>query len=195
MTQLWRSFGYAIPLFLIATIIVCAIAIVLVKKKGNETVVYKNTIIMNIIFPLSIIAILLITVTPRHIGMEQIRVVNLIPFIGMYKLMTNYVDIMVPIKNILFNIILFMPFGFTLLWKNHTKLSIYQVTMIGFIFSLLIEFIQYVFPSGRSSDIDDVILNTVGTLLGCLFWNLIYTLFPKFLKTSNKNTNIQNNFR
>ncbi|WP_231595941.1 VanZ family protein [Bacillus sp. LK2] len=193
MTQLWRSFEHVVPLFLIATVIVCTIAIVLVKKKGNETVAHKNTIIMNIIFPLSIIAILLITVTPRHTGIG-IRTVNLIPFIGMYKLMTNYVDIMVPIKNILFNIILFMPFGFALLWKKHTKLSIYQVTMIGFVFSLLIEFTQYAFPSGRSSDIDDVILNTVGTLLGCLFWNLIYMLFPKLLKTSNENA-IQNNFQ
>ncbi|MGG5763830.1 MULTISPECIES: VanZ family protein [Bacillus cereus group] len=154
MTQLWGSFGYAVPLFLIAIVIVCTIAIIVVKKKGNETVLHKNTIIMNIIFALSIIAILLITVTPKHTGIEQIRIVNLIPFIGMYKLMTNYVDIMVPIKNILFNILLFMPFGFTLLWKSHTKLSIYQVIMIGFLFSLLIEFIQYAFPSGRSSDIE-----------------------------------------
>ncbi|MGE0994668.1 VanZ family protein, partial [Bacillus sp. GMa5/2] len=137
MTQLWRSFGHVVPLFLIATVIVCIIAFVLAKKSAKDKVIQKNTIFMNIVFPLSIIAILLITVTPRFTGMEQIRVVNLIPFIGMYKLMTNYVDIMVPIKNILFNIILFMPFGFILFWKYHAKLSIYQVTMIGFVFSLL----------------------------------------------------------
>lgn len=195
MTQLWRSFGHVVPLFLIATVIVCIIAFVLAKKSAKDKVIQKNTIFMNIVFPLSIIAILLITVTPRFTGMEQIRVVNLIPFIGMYKLMTNYVDIMVPIKNILFNIILFMPFDFGLFWKYHAKLSIYQVTMIGFVFSLLIEFIQYVFPAGRSSDIDDVILNTVGTLVGCLFWNQMYKLFPKILKTSNAKTTMQNNFQ
>ncbi|MFE6014133.1 VanZ family protein [Bacillus thuringiensis] len=165
------------------------------KKSAKDKVIQKNTIFMNMVFPLSVIAILLITITPRFTGMEQIRVVNLIPFIGMYKLMTNYVDIMVPIKNILFNIILFMPFGFGLFWKYHAKLSIYQVTMIGFVFSLLIEFIQYVFPAGRSSDIDDVILNTVGTLVGCLFWNQMYKLFPKILKTSNAKTTMQNNFQ
>jgi glycopeptide antibiotics resistance protein len=31
---------------------------------------------------------------------------------------------------------------------------------------------------GRSADIDDLILNTLGTFLGCIIWRMIYNISP-----------------
>lgn len=77
------------------------------------------------------------------------------------------------------NIGIFVPVGFftALLWKK----SRWWISLLaGFFSSCVIEFVQFFI--GRTTDIDDVILNTAGTLVGFwLFW-LLKTLFPKFIR-------------
>ena len=65
------------------------------------------------------------------------------------------------------NIIMFMPLGFfpALLWRRWRW---WKSLLAGFCTSSAIEFIQFFI--GRSTDIDDVILNTTGALAG--FWVL-----------------------
>ena len=74
------------------------------------------------------------------------------------------------------NIGMFMPVGFfvALLWR---KARWYRSVAVGFLASLLIEFVQLFI--GRVSDIDDVILNTTGALLGYGVYWLFYKLFPR----------------
>lgn len=77
------------------------------------------------------------------------------------------------------NIIMFMPIGFftALLWR---KSRWWKSLLVGFCASTTIEFIQFFI--GRSTDIDDVILNTVGALAGFwIFW-LLRAIFPSFIK-------------
>lgn len=77
------------------------------------------------------------------------------------------------------NIIMFMPIGFfpALLWRNWRW---WKSVTAGFGTSASIEFIQFFI--GRSTDIDDVILNTSGALAG--FWSfcLLRMIFPKFVE-------------
>ena len=61
------------------------------------------------------------------------------------------------------NIIWFVPFGFLL--KKLTKLSIIKIILLGFLLSLFIETMQYIFGMGVS-EIDDLILNTIGAAIG-----------------------------
>lgn len=66
------------------------------------------------------------------------------------------------------NIGMFLPLGFftALLWR---KPSWWKSTLTGLLSSCTIEFVQFFI--GRSTDIDDVILNTTGAILGyVLFW-------------------------
>ncbi len=66
------------------------------------------------------------------------------------------------IKNIIGNIILFVPFGlFFKLTFNLKKRYIFIITMI---FCLSIELIQLLI--GRVFDIDDIILNIIGSIIG-----------------------------
>ncbi|MFD3450108.1 hypothetical protein ACFDTO_36640 [Microbacteriaceae bacterium 4G12] len=109
MAQLWRAFGGVIPLFLIISLVVIVIAFLF---RGRST--GAKQVWLNIIFTLSIVGILLVTLLPRNYGMPVSRIINLIPFVGMYKIMFHSVDITVPIRNLGFNILLFVPFGFFL---------------------------------------------------------------------------------
>jgi glycopeptide antibiotics resistance protein len=61
--------------------------------------------------------------------------------------------------NILGNLVLFIPFGYfgKLTGRRH-------IVVLGLFFSVLVEAAQY--PLGRWTDVDDVILNTLGTALG-----------------------------
>lgn len=61
------------------------------------------------------------------------------------------------------NIVMFLPVGFwpPLLWR---KVSWKRGILIGALCSLTIELCQL--PLGRSADVDDLILNTLGTALG-----------------------------
>lgn len=76
------------------------------------------------------------------------------------------------------NIIMFMPIGFfpALLWK---KWRWWKSLLAGFFTSASIEFIQFFI--GRSTDIDDVILNTVGASAGFWIFCLLRAVFPSFL--------------
>jgi len=98
--------------------------------------------------------------------------INLIPFqefitIGRIMSRGGYPDIR--IIQLLGNIGMFSVIGFTLpvLWKQFDKLQ--RTVRTCFYISLTIEFVQLF--TGRSTDIDDLILNTLGGLLGFLLYS------------------------
>ncbi|MDU5333468.1 VanZ family protein [Enterococcus sp.] len=104
---------------------------------------------------------------------ELIRLgeINLIPFQSGVGLL-----------NIL-NIIMFAPLGFLLplIWKQCRKLS--STVLLGFQFSLMIELLQLF--NRRATDIDDLLMNTLGALIGFLIWLLYQKLFRKTLQQIN----------
>ncbi|EPY2277852.1 VanZ family protein [Clostridium sporogenes] len=80
--------------------------------------------------------------------------------------------------NILGNILMFGPLGLLLplLWKCFRKF--FKTVLFGFLVSFAIEFSQLFLA--RGTDIDDLILNTIGTMLGYLAFVILCKLFPKF---------------
>ncbi|MDR0943697.1 MAG: VanZ family protein [Ruminococcus sp.] len=79
--------------------------------------------------------------------------------------------------NIAANTICFIPFGFILPLVSLQKTGVIITTLWGMLFSVIIEFLQYAFNLGLF-DVDDIILNTVGVLIGyiliLIFWKLRY---------------------
>lgn len=81
-------------------------------------------------------------------------------------------------KNLACNIVMFVPFGVlfpiilkkTILNKNGVKSTTIAVTTIigGMLLSIGIELTQYITCLGQC-DIDDVILNTLGVIIGVIF--------------------------
>ncbi|MBE6890788.1 MAG: VanZ family protein [Ruminococcaceae bacterium] len=104
--------------------------------------------------------------------------INLIPgkvFVDTWNECINNHYWMYFIINFLGNICIFIPIGFLicLLWQ---KQSLFKTAMIGFGISLFIEICQL--PQARSTDIDDLWLNTSGSIIGFF----IYKLSEKILK-------------
>lgn len=62
------------------------------------------------------------------------------------------------------NIIWFVPFGMYLQYMGKQRKLLY-IAIDGFLFSLLIETLQYVFGTGFS-ELDDLVLNTLGAWIG-----------------------------
>jgi len=81
--------------------------------------------------------------------------------------------------NVVGNIVMFVPFGFlaALLWRGF---SWKRALALGLGITCLIECWQLLV--GRTSDIDDVIFNTLGVSCGYLLWRLLKTSAPKFAK-------------
>ena len=109
--------------------------------------------------------------------------ISIIPFLGM---------ISGPIDTIL-NLVLFVPLGFflPLLYKKYHHIK--NVVLTGFLFSLSIEIIQ-MFGWG-ATDINDLIINTVGACLGYLIYYLLSKILPinfrKRLQSENVNDMVE----
>lgn len=79
------------------------------------------------------------------------------------------------------NVLLFMPFGFLMPFICNKKADFISILYTGFGFSLLIEISQLL--NNRRTDIDDIILNTLGAVIGFA----IYNMFIKITKLGTDN--------
>ena len=70
------------------------------------------------------------------------------------------------------NVVGFMPFGFILPVVSRRGRTWYNTFLLGFFLSLCIESTQLVFKVG-SFDVDDLLLNTVGGILGFLSYKAV----------------------
>lgn len=87
-------------------------------------------------------------------------------------------------KNVLGNMIMFLPYGFFASYLLHNKkLSLSLVLTI--IASVSIEVVQLVI--GRVFDVDDIILNVLGGSLGFLIYYVVDTLWDKLPEILRKN--------
>jgi glycopeptide antibiotics resistance protein len=68
------------------------------------------------------------------------------------------------------NVLVFIPFGL-LLSVNFKRLGLWRKLLVVFVFSLTAEVVQYIFAIG-ASDITDIITNTLGGLIGLMFYDL-----------------------
>lgn len=105
---------------------------------------------------------------------------NLVPFSEILRYdvgttMFNY--------NVIGNILIFIPFGF-LCGKYINPKKIWPIIIITGITSAVVEFVQL--NIGRAFDIDDIILNVVGGIIGYLLYiglSAICRRLPSFLKS------------
>ena len=103
----------------------------------------------------------------RNFGLVNGEAMKYLPF--QFLKFSNAV-FTVSFKNILGNILLFLPFGFLTPYLIKYK-KIISVFTYSCVFSSLIEAMQYIFLTSRRADVDDVILNVIGALLGyILYW-------------------------
>ena len=85
------------------------------------------------------------------------------------------------IINVPGNILAFIPFGFFIPIISKYKRSFIRTAFMGMLFSLSVEIIQFIVNVG-SFDIDDIILNTLGCIMGYIMFLLADAVILKFKK-------------
>lgn len=143
------------------------------KKKGIAGT--KSYFVLLLLFTCYIYAVFYLTGagTLFDLNMYGIEVraneVNLLPF-------SKNIDL----SGYLLNILLFVPLGFLMpvIWPKTGKFP--YMLLYGFCFSLLIEISQLC--NHRRTDVDDLIMNTLGTILGYL----LFLFFIKITKWDHK---------
>lgn len=120
----------------------------------------------------AIVAIVVFAVPPNP-GVQT--TVNLVPLVG---LADNFsFDWEIAVVNAIGNVVLFLPIGAAVVWRFHA--GIRRAVGIGVLLSVSVEGLQFVLNNGRSVDIDDVLLNGLGTLVGAAAMSLILRAFHR----------------
>jgi glycopeptide antibiotics resistance protein len=105
---------------------------------------------------------------------------NLTPFymLRIYKAFYGLGDVLYIIVNFLGNMLVFLPLGFfpALLFRQE---SWWRSALTGCCVSVFVEWGQYFLL--RQSDVDDVILNTLGALAGYWLFLVLRRFFPDFV--------------
>ena len=179
MSSLYGNFKDVIlmtwPTLFICLVVLVSIRISYLVKHKEEFIFYKEMFLL--VFVLYILCLFQV-VTAQDINLLEGD--NFIPFkeIFRYEFGSSYF-----IKNIVGNVIMFMPYGFYLGYfasQKNTKLTIFLL----FLASISIEVTQLLI--GRVFDVDDVILNVFGGIIGYIiyrFFDKIISILPNFCRT------------
>ena len=161
------------PMFLLFIIVVCSIRILDIIMNKKKVIIYQE--LASFVF---IIYLLLLFELVTSTDFESYSN-NFIPF---KEIMRYSLNSSLFYKNVIGNILLLIPFGyFVSFYLNNLKW--YIALILTIVTSISTEIIQMYI--GRSFDIDDILLNLIGGILGYLVYKLQYrliNLLPEKLK-------------
>lgn len=112
----------------------------------------------------------------RDVILEGLGTANFIPF-KTVKMYIKYADKLNSFENLAGNIVVFIPFGILFPLLRSDKSNFPDVFANALILVLGIEIFQ-LFSAFGAFDVDDIILNCLGAVLGCFVYKMCYSLFP-----------------
>ncbi len=170
-----KYFLNMLPYMALVTPIYLVARVLFVKKRGikanpcRELLMFVFVLFVAGVASQMVIRKLIISEEGISVIQNGIHKTNLIPFKVFYE---TYIEVFEKgnvyyfLINFLGNIVIFMPFGLFIpaLWGVNAK----KTVAIGFLASLFIELCQMFLA--RGTDVDDLMLNTVGALLGVIIY-------------------------
>ena len=147
----------------------CIIIIALLLLQKFYFKDYKK-MLLYMIFSLYLLSVFRITKLPDSLRLHFNPRIQLIPFYGIHK----------DLFNSALNIFLFVPFGFFLpaLWRHF--FSFKNTVITALCFTAFIEISQLF--CNRLTDINDIIMNTLGAVIGYCILLIITKPFPKLFQ-------------
>ncbi|WNR46944.1 VanZ family protein [Paenibacillus roseipurpureus] len=105
---------------------------------------------------------------------------NLVPFktINAYIVNRDHYNTDILIKNLFGNIVLFIPMGFIIPLLNRNSINFWRFLTCSFLILLAVELTQLITRVG-SLDIDDIILNMFGAIIGFGITKILIISFSK----------------
>lgn len=161
------------PMLLIFIVVLSTIRINYILEKSEKFILYKE--FFSLLFVIYILLLFGLVTNTDVQGISN----NFIPFkeILRYDFGSRFFY-----WNVVGNILIFIPFGFFVsLYLDSQKMT--RPLIITFITSLTIELVQMFI--GRSFDVDDILLNCVGGIVGFLLYIALTAIkrhLPKFLQ-------------
>lgn len=178
-----QDMGFYMVLILPVIIVIRIFQIIKSKKKTRIS--RELGIILFFMFLTGLLSqTILPTVSVEGEGIQLIngdhQAINLEPFRVLTETYNaiKYLNLWQPfLINFVGNIVMFIPIGILLplLWKKYDRA--WRTVGIGFLLSLIIEILQL--PQMRSSDVDDLWLNTLGACIGYVLYKFLPVNFKK----------------
>ncbi len=160
------SIAYSVPLGFTFGATLVLILGVLARRRQHTSPAWRlasRPFWVDIALLSSIAGITALTLNPKHEESD----VQLIPFRDIVNALASPVD-KTQLLAAAANVLLFMPFGAAL---NMRGLSLRRTALVGVALTACVEGAQLLFVSGRTASIDDLLFNTLGTILGyALLW-------------------------
>lgn len=156
----------AIPWFLVLAAPVALATWAVARRRHRELPVRERRLrlALNVALAWCLLGIACVTLLPTPPGQTGLEWgLQLRPFVSIVDELTSAIDASVAFRIVGLNIVLFIPLGFLLRIRPIGWLP--TIALVAAI-SLAIESLQAVLPLGRTTNIDDVLLNTLGGILG-----------------------------
>lgn len=162
------------PMILISIVIIVSLRITYLIKNHKHLTLYKELFMLS--FIIYILCLFQVVTFQDDVTWSSN---NFIPFkeIFRYRLGSRLF-----LKNVLGNVLLFIPFSFFASYYLNVKKS-YSIIILTMIASISIESVQM--SIGRVFDVDDILLNISGGILGYMvyyFFKKLADKLPEFMK-------------
>lgn len=163
------------PMLVIFLVVLITIRLSYIHINHERFIFYKE--FLNLIF---IVYVLLLFHLLTSTEMNRNSGLNIVPFTEIFRY-----EIGSPlfIRNVVGNILIFVPFGYFV--SGYIKASkVSHILLISIVTSLTVELVQL--QIGRSFDVDDILLNVVGSILGFLLFiglTAIKRHLPRFFQS------------
>ena len=161
------------PMLTIFLVVIATVRIAALKTNNERLVFYKE--FGNLLF---IIYIFLLYELLTRTELNSVSGYNLVPFTEIFRYKIGSEQFYF---NVIGNIAIFIPFGYFISSYIKPK-RILSILIVSLVSSATVEFVQLCI--GRSFDVDDILLNAVGAIIGFLIYvalNAIKKYLPGFL--------------
>lgn len=123
-----------------------------------------------VLFVLYILAILVVTLITRQTRTETVLQTELFASVKSFLLEGDVEEL----NHMILNVVMFMPLGYLFVQMHPRKLGdAAQVLGISVMLSTIIESCQLIFRLGNC-DVDDILANTFGALLGLVLYKIVH---------------------
>ncbi len=163
------------PMLTIFLVVIIAIRVSYLRINHERFTFYRE--FWNLIF---VIYVLILFQLLTDSEVNTAGGLNLVPFTEMFR---YRIGSTLFYSNVIGNIVIFLPFGYFVSGYIHAS-KISHILFISIISSFTVELVQL--QIGRSFDVDDIILNVLGAVIGFLLFialNAIKKHLPRFFQS------------
>ncbi len=174
MDILTKSIDNIWPMLVIFLVVFAVVRVAALRSSNERFIFYKE--FSNLLF---IVYVLLLFELLTETELNKVRGYNLVPFTEIFRYDIGSEAFLM---NVVGNIVIFIPFGYLISTYIKPK-RILPILVVSVISSATVEFVQLCI--GRSFDVDDIILNSLGAIIGFLIYvalNAIKKYLPGIFK-------------